>query len=375
VTVEIAGEAVEVGLLRLHLEEDAGKLTHEGAASGGASCVDLNRAGVPLIEIVTAPEMHDPREAGLVLERLRSVLRYAGVSGGNMERGELRCDANVSVRRRGDSRLGTRTELKNLNSFRNVQRAVEFEIERQIGELEAGRAVVQETVLWDASAGLTRPMRGKEEAPDYRYFPEPDLPPVVLDPAWIDSIRQSLPELPAARESRLRRQYGLTEKEAHRLTLDAELADYFERVAAGCGDPRTAAHFVLNDVLREQREGGRRADEPPVPAGRLAELIRLVADGTVSVTAARQELLPAMVRSGRAALELVRERGLEQLDDAGALAGLVRRVLAAAPEDVARYRGGKLALLGVFVGRVLQASGGRANPRRVRELLERELGA
>jgi aspartyl-tRNA(Asn)/glutamyl-tRNA(Gln) amidotransferase subunit B len=373
VEIEVGGGWRRIGLIRLHLEEDAGKSIHEGLPdSDRVSRLDLNRAGVPLAEIVTRPDLRSPEEAYLLLQRLRSVLRYADVCDGNMEEGSLRCDANVSIRPRGEAALGTRTELKNLNSFRNVQRALEFEIARQTRRLEAGERVEQETVLWDAAAGATRPMRGKEEAEDYRYFPEPDLPPLVLDPAWIEARRGELPELPAARKRRLAEAHGLSEYEAHLLTLEPDLAHFFEEVARLSGNARAAAHFVLNDVLREQRQARRDIADLPLPAAHLAGLIRLVDAGTISISAARQELLPEMCRSGAAPEALVGALGLEQLHDDVALRERVREALAAHPAQLAELRAGKRGLVGYFVGLVVRGSGGRANPRRVRELVEDE---
>ena len=327
---------------------------------------------LPLIEIVSRPEIRTPAEAYLFLQRLRSVLRYTSVCNGNLEQGSFRCDANVSIRPCGQTALGTRTELKNLNSFRNVQRALEYEIRRQADLVESGGEVEQQTVMWDAAAGVTRPMRSKEEAHDYRYFPEPDLQPLVLDPSWIERERAALPELPHIRKQRLVDEHGLRESDAHMLTLEAGLADYFEEVARLSGNPRVAANYVLNDLLREQNAAKRDESEIPLPARRLAELIGLVDQGTISATVARQELFPEIYRSGRSAAELVRERGLEQVDDDAALREMVRSVMESNPEKLERYRAGKTALFGYFVGQAMKASGGKANPNKLNELL-REL--
>jgi len=373
VPIEIDGSPRAVRLIRIHLEEDAGKSIHDGMPdSESHSYVDLNRSGVPLIEIVSHPEIVSPEEAYLFLQRLRSVLRYTSVCDGNLEQGSFRCDANVSIRPRGQTALGTRTELKNLNSFRNVQRALAYEIERQAALLRSGGEVAQQTVLWDADAGVTRPMRGKEEAHDYRYFPEPDLQPLVLDPSWIERERAALPELPHARKQRLIDEHGVREPDAHMLTLEVGLADYFEEVALLSGNPKAAANYLLNDLQREQNAAKRDETDIPLPAARLAELIGLVDAGTISATLARQELFPEIYRSGRSAAELVRERGLEQVDDDHRLREMVRSVLASNAEVHARYRAGKTALFGHFVGLVMKASGGKANPKKVNELL-REL--
>jgi aspartyl-tRNA(Asn)/glutamyl-tRNA(Gln) amidotransferase subunit B len=291
-----------------------------------------------------------------------------------MEEGSLRCDANVSIRPEGQKALGTRTELKNLNSFRNVQRALEHEIERQKTIVEAGGSVEQETVLWDAAAGMTRPMRGKEEAHDYRYFPEPDLPALDLDEAWVGELRQGLPELPAARKRRMAASYGLSEHEAHRLTLEAPLAAYYEEVARASGNLKAAANFILNDLLREQKQAGKAEVEIPLSAAHLAELIRLVDEGIISVSVARQELFPEMYRSGAPPADLVRSRGLEQVSDDATLRSLIREVLEENPRQLEQFRAGKKGLLGYFVGRVMRRSGGKADPKKVSELLEDETG-
>ena len=377
VAIELDGDGGSrtIGLIRLHLEEDAGKSIHDGMPdSDRFSHIDLNRSGVPLAEIVSRPEIRSPQEAYLFLQRLRSILRYTEVCDGNMEQGSLRCDANVSIRPAGGKALGTRTELKNLNSFRNVRRALEYEIGRHGRILGSGGEVVQETVLWDAAAGQTRPMRGKEQAHDYRYFPEPDLPPLEIDAARVRELRDDLPELPAERKRRFAASHGLSDYECHRLTLDARLADYFEEVARDCNHSKAAANFILNDLLRERNRGNRADSDIPVPAGHLADLIRLVDAGTVSVSVARRELFPEMLRSGSSPAELVRERGVEQISDDETLRGLIREVLADNPRQLEQYRAGKSGLMAYFVGQVMRRSGGKANPRRVNELLREEIG-
>jgi aspartyl-tRNA(Asn)/glutamyl-tRNA(Gln) amidotransferase subunit B len=366
--IEVDGDSTSIGLTRLHLEEDAGKSIHEGMPdSDSSSYIDLNRAGVPLIEIVSRPEIASPEEAYLFLERLRSVLRYTGVCDGNLEEGSLRCDANISILG------GERVELKNLNSFRNVRRALEYEIGRQSAVAACGGRVARQTVLWDEAAGESRPLRGKEEEQDYRYLPEPDLPPLELDDGLVARLREGLPELPAGRKSRLRREYGLSDHEAHQLTLEAPLADYYEEVAGLCGNHGAAANFVLNDLMRRQRASGREADDIPLPAASLAELISLVDDGTITLSAARTELFEDLYAGGGRPEELVRERGLERIDDERLLDELVDGVLRANPEQIERYRAGKSALIEFFVGRVMEASKGSANPARVRVILEGRL--
>jgi len=353
VEIEVCGQPRRIALIRLHLEEDAGKSIHDGMPeSDRYSYIDLNRSGVPLVEIVTQPVIRTPEEAYLFLQRLRSILRYIDVCDGNMEQGSLRCDANVSIRPEGQDRLGTRTEVKNINSFRNVQRALDYEIERHKGIVDAGESVEQETVLWDAAAGVTRPMRGKEEAHDYRYLPEPDLPPLVVDEALVGRLRDGLPELPAERRRRLAQSYGLSEYESQLLTLEAPLAEYYEEVAGACGNHKAAANFILNDLLRAQNQDNRDADEIPLPAAHLGQLIRLVDEGIISVSVARRELFPEM----------------------DALRVMIREVLEANPAQLERYRAGKTGLLGFFVGQVMRRSGGKADPKKVSALLEEENG-
>jgi aspartyl-tRNA(Asn)/glutamyl-tRNA(Gln) amidotransferase subunit B len=375
VRIEIDGEPRDIRLIRIHMEEDAGKSIHDGMpGSDRASYVDLNRSGVPLVEIVSEPDLRTAEEAYAYLQRLKSVLRYTGVCDGNMEEGSLRCDANVSIRPVGDAELGTRTELKNLNSMRNVQRALQFEIGRQIGVVEAGGSVEQVTVLWDESAAETRPMRGKEEAHDYRYFPEPDLPPVVLNRVKVERLRAELPELPAARKARLRAEHGIPEREAHLLTLDRELADFYEETARLSENPKASANFVLNDLLRQQNEAGRAEGDVPIEPAALAELIRLIDDATISVSAARW-VFEELYRTGRPPAEIVREKGLEQVSDEDSLRETIRQVLEANPGQLEQYRGGKTGLLGFFVGAVMKATGGKANPRKVNELLREMIDA
>jgi aspartyl-tRNA(Asn)/glutamyl-tRNA(Gln) amidotransferase subunit B len=337
------------------------------------SYVDLNRAGVPLVEIVSRPEIREAEEAYRFLQKLRSILRYTEVCDGNMEQGSLRCDANVSVRPAGERALGTRTELKNLNSFRNVQRALEYEIRRQTDLLEAGEQIAQETILWDEIAGVTRSMRGKEEANDYRYFPDPDIPPLEIDPQLVRRIFRSLPELPAPRKRRMMQQYGLSEYEVQLLTLEAPLAEYYEKTAGASRNAKAAANWILNDVLRELNNAGLDESEIPVPATHLAEMIVMLDEGAISTTVARQELFGEMFATGRSPRDLVRDRGLEQVSDEEQLRGLASRVLADHPVQVEQYRAGKTGVLGFLVGRVMKASRGKANPRVLNQLLKKML--
>ena len=361
-----------IGLIRLHLEEDAGKLVHEGfPSSGRASHVDLNRAGTPLAEIVSAPELRTSEEAYLFLQRLRAILRWADVCDGNLEQGSLRCDANVSVRPRGSAAFGVRTEIKNLNSFRNVQRAIDYEISRQVAVLESGAALVQGTSQWDADAGVSRPMRGKEEAEDYRYFPEPDLPPLLVDAATEEEAARDLPELPAERKARFVESFGMAPEEAHALTLERGVADLFEAAATGSGNVRAAANFVIHDLARAQNAAKLPPDAVPVRAQDLVALIRLTDAGTISTTAART-IFDAMAAGGKDPEALVAELGLAQVSDEASLRDLLARTIAAFPDEWARLREGKLPLREFFVGKVMRASKGSANPAVVRALVDRE---
>ena len=363
-----------VRLARIHMEEDAGKLLHEGFPwSGEKSGVDLNRAGVPLIEIVSEPDLRSPEEAHAYLVALRAVLLYAEVSDGNMEEGSLRCDANVSVRRRGTPALGTRTEIKNLNSFRNVARALEHEIARQVAVVEAGGEVSQETLLWSPDRGETVSMRSKEEAHDYRYFPEPDLPPLAVGGEWIEEARRSLPELPAERRRRLASQYSLPDYDASVLTQERSVADYFEAAARASGNPKASSNWVMTEVLRKLKEDGRGIASSPVSPAALAGLVRLIDASTISGKIAK-DVFERMWATGEEALAIVEREGLLQLSDDTALAAIVADVVARSPEQAASYRGGKAAALGWFVGQVMRQTGGRANPHRVNALLRRALG-
>jgi len=301
------------------------------------------------------------------------VLLYAGVSDGNMEEGSLRCDANVSVRPRGRQQLGTRAEIKNLNSFRNVARAIEHEVARQVALVETGRAVVQETRLWNAERGETAPMRSKEEAHDYRYFPEPDLPPLAVDGEWVEEVRRSLPELPAPRRQRFVDSYGLPPYDAGVLTQDRAVADYFEAVAAGSGDAKAASNWVMTEVLRKLKEDARPLAQCPVAPLALAGLVRLIGAGTISGKTAK-DVFETMWRTGEDAGAIVAREGLTQLSDVTALEAVVAEVVAAAPQQAASYRSGKPAALGWFVGQVMKRTGGRANPQLVNVLLKKSLG-
>jgi len=362
-----------VPILRIHMEEDAGKLLHEGHSwSGEKSGVDFNRSGVPLIEIVSAPDLHSAEEAHDYLTALKAVLLYAGVSDCNMEEGSLRCDANVSVRPRGTETLGTRAEIKNLNSFRNVARAIDHEIARQSALVSAGGRVVQETRLWNADRGETFSMRSKEDAHDYRYFPEPDLPPLVVDDEWLREVRASLPELPAEKRRRFVAAYKLPEYDAGVLTLAPEVADYFETVARESGNAKAASNWVMTEVLRKVKDDDRPLAASLVPPARLAELVKLVDGGAITGTSAKV-VFEKMWTGGEDARTIVEREGLAQVSDESAIESAVADVIAASPDQVATYRKGKTSTLGWFVGQVMRKTGGKANPQLVNALLKKAL--
>jgi aspartyl-tRNA(Asn)/glutamyl-tRNA(Gln) amidotransferase subunit B len=375
VAFETRGGARRVRITRVHMEEDAGKSLHDGFAdSATRTHLDFNRSGVPLIEIVTEPDLRSAADAADFFSRLRAILVAIGVNDGNMEEGSLRCDANISVRRSGVERLGVKTELKNLNSFRHVQRALEYEIERQIGIVEGGGTVDHETRLWDAAGGRTLSMRGKEEAHDYRYFPEPDLPPLALAPAWIEEIRSSLTELPDARRRRFVEQYALSEYDASVLTASRELADYFEAAAAASGNAKAASNWVMGALSAKMNELGVSVGEVPMPPDALAGLIRLIDAGTISGPVTR-DVFEKMYTTGRPAAEIVEREGLARIDDQAAIVAAVQAVLDANPAPVAQYRAGKPQTFGFLVGQVMKATKGKANPAMVNELLKRLLEA
>ncbi|MFN7974430.1 MAG: Asp-tRNA(Asn)/Glu-tRNA(Gln) amidotransferase subunit GatB [Acidobacteriota bacterium] len=365
------GNGTAVGLCRIHLEEDAGKLLHEGPGGADHALVDYNRAGVPLLEIVSKPEIPTPGLAHDYLEALRRLVMHLGVCDGNMEEGSLRCDANVSVRRPGDP-LGVRTEIKNLNSFRNVERALEHEIARHVEVLAAGGSLSMETRGFDADRGATYPMRGKEEAHDYRYFPEPDLPALHVDASWIARVRESLPELPAARRARLHAEYGLSAEDASLLTASRELADYYEAAARASGNPRSAASWVLRDVLREIKEAGRSLASLPVSPASLGAMIRMIDGGSLSSTAGR-DVFAGMLGSGGTPEEIARARGLLQLSDEAELVAIVERVLSENEDAVRSYRAGKEKSFGFLVGAAMKLAKGRGNPKLLNEILRRKL--
>ena len=375
-TLEVAagGAPRAIGIQRLHLEEDVGKLVHEGDfATARASHVDYNRAGVPLMEIVSKPDLRAPEEAGAYLRALRAIVVYLGVCDGNMEEGSLRCDANVSLRIAGSDVLGTKVEIKNLNSFRHVQHALEYEVKRQAQALDAGERLVQETRLWDPERARTVSMRSKEFAHDYRYFPEPDLPPLDLPAAEIERLRGDLPELPAAKRVRFVQAYGLSPHEAELLGQGRGLADYFEAAARESGRPKAVANWVLNELLRElPGDDDAAVAACPVTPSRLAGLLALIEDGTISGKIAK-DVFERMLRTGEEARAIVAREGLTQVADAGALAGVVDQVLAQHAKVVDDWRNGKKAAMGFLVGQVMKATQGKANPALVNQLLGEKL--
>ena len=370
-----AGVFAGVRITRVHLEEDAGKSLHEGFFdSARKTYVDFNRTGVPLIEIVTEPDLRTAEDAAGFFGRLREVLVWLGVNDGNMEEGSLRCDANVSVRPRGAPAYGTKAEVKNLNSFRFLQKALEHEIERQIGVVSSGSRVVQETRLWDAAAGRTISMRSKEEAHDYRYFPDPDLPAVIVTADRIAAMRASMPELPEARRQRFVAQYALPEYDAHQLTQSRALADYFEAVVAAGAAAKPASNWIMGELARTLKTRGVDIAQSPLGADRLAGLIALVEKGAISGSMAK-DVFEKMYETGRTAATIVEADGLAQIDDESQIAALIGQVVAANADAVAQYRGGKASTFGFLVGQVMKAARGKANPRRVNELLKQTLDA
>jgi aspartyl-tRNA(Asn)/glutamyl-tRNA(Gln) amidotransferase subunit B len=364
------GSTREVGITRLHLEQDAGKSLHDQHPS--LTYVDLNRAGVALMEIVSEPDLRSAEEAGIYLRKLRSILRYLGTCDGNMEEGSLRCDCNVSVRRPGEP-LGTRCEIKNLNSVRYVMQAIDYEARRQIEIIEEGGRIEQQTRLFDAARGITRPMRSKEEAHDYRYFPDPDLLPLALDPEWVARLRAALPELPDAKKTRFMSQHRLSAEDAAVLVAERETAVFYEQVARG-RDPKTAANWVMGDLFGALNRLGLGIERSPVSAEQLGALIDLIAEGTISGRLAK-EVFAEMVASSADPTTIVEAKGLRQVTDTGAIAVAIDAVLAANADKVGQYRAGRDKLYGFFVGQVMRATQGKANPALVNELLKKKLAS
>jgi len=369
IEVELAdGSTKTIGITRLHLEQDAGKSIHDQHPT--KSLIDLNRSGVALMEIVSEPDIRSPEEAGAYVRKLRSILRYLGTCDGNMEEGSLRADVNVSVRKHGEP-YRTRCEVKNVNSIRFVMQAVEAEAQRQIEVWESGGTVVQETRLFDSARGVTRSMRSKEDAHDYRYFPDPDLLPLVLEEEWVAALKASLPELPDAKRARFMREYGLTPYDAAVLVAEKATAEFFETVANG-RDAKIAANWVTGDFFAAMNRLGRSIEDPPVSAAALGGLLDLMADNTINGRIAK-DVFEAMVETGRDAAAIVDEKGLRQVTDTGAIDAAVDRILSANPDKVAEYRSGKDKLFGFFVGQTMKAMAGKGNPGLINETLKRRL--
>ena len=365
------GTRKRIGITRAHLEEDAGKFLHEGFE--GVSGIDLNRAGTPLLEIVSEPDLRSAREAVAYMKKIHSLVRYLDICDGNMQEGSFRCDANVSVRRKGEAKYGTRAELKNINSFHFVEKAIEYEIARQIELLDGGGKVVQETRLYDSKKNETRSMRSKEEANDYRYFPDPDLLPLVIEPAFIEAVRKTLPELPDAKKQRLAAEYGLSSYDAGLLTASRALADYYEAVVKAVGgEAKLCANWVMGELAAALNRDNKEITESPVSATLLAGLIKRVRDNTVSGKLAKDVFEAMWVGEGDAD-KVIAKRGLQQITDSSAIEKIIDEVMAANPEQLAGYRAGKDKLFAFFVGQVMKASKGKANPQQVNELLKRKL--
>ena len=370
VEIEVNGQGKKVGITRIHMEEDAGKLIHDENRT--VSYVDLNRTGVPLVEIVSEPDIRSPEEAVSYLKKLRQMVRYLGISDGNMEEGSMRCDANISLRPRGQEEFGTRSELKNINSFRHVQKALEYEIRRQTALLLDGQEIVQETRLWDTAKGVTFPMRGKEEAHDYRYFPDPDLVPVEIDNAWLARVKERLPELPDAKRTRLKRQYGLSDYDAEVITTSKPLADYFEECVTRFPRPKTVSNWIGVELLRLLKQEDREIDTCPVSPAGLADLLKLIEKGTISGKMAKG-ILEQMYHGKKNPKEIIEEQGLAQVSDESALSAVVDQIIKAHPKEVEKYRSGKTKILGFLVGQIMKETRGQANPKKVNELLKRAL--
>ncbi len=371
ITIEFKdGLKKDIGITRIHMEEDAGKSIHD---QGYTTMIDVNRCGTPLMEIVSEPDMRSAEEAYLYLTKLKQILTYLGICDGNMEEGSLRCDANISVRLKGETKFGTKTEVKNMNSFRNVEKAIEFEIERQIDIIEEGGKIIQQTLLWDADSNVVKPMRSKEEAHDYRYFPDPDLMPVVVDKKWKSEIASSMPELPDARKERFTNQYLLPKYDAEVLTSSRELADYYEKVLTVTNDYKSASNWIMTDVLKVINDEKISINEFPVSAENLGRLIMLINDNVISGKIAK-EIFPEMLKTNKEPNEIVKEKNLVQISDTGEIEMAVDKILSANPKQVEEYLSGKDKVLGFFVGLIMKETKGKANPQIVNELLKSKLG-
>ena len=374
ININLDGIRKRIGLTRIHMEEDAGKLIHgENLGSPGKSYVDFNRTGVPLCEVVSEPDMRSPEEARAYLTELKSILEYTEVSDCNMEEGSLRCDANVSIRPIGQKEFGTRTELKNLNSFKFVQKAIEYEVARQTKVLDQGEQVKQETRLYDSDKGETFPMRSKEEAHDYRYFPDPDLVPIVIDDAWVEKIRKTIPELPEQKRERFSSSYDIPEYDAGVLTSSKPLADYFEQCASQFSQPKIISNWIMGDLLRELKKDGKNIKECPIMPSALVDLLKLIDSGVISGNIAKG-VFEEMYKTQKPADLIVEEKGLKQITDSSAIEHIIDQVIQANPSQVEELKGGKEKVLGFLVGQVMKASKGKANPGVVNKLFKEKIG-
>jgi aspartyl-tRNA(Asn)/glutamyl-tRNA(Gln) amidotransferase subunit B len=373
IDIIVEGMEKRIQIIRIHMEEDAGKLKHgETPETAAFSYVDFNRTGVPLVEIVSGPDIRSPQEAGDYLKKLRAILQYLEISTGNMEEGSFRCDANVSVRPKGQKEFGTRTELKNMNSFRHVEKALEYEIKRQITMVEDGEKVIQETRLWDVSQGITISMRGKEEAHDYRYFPDPDLVPLRIDGQWIEEIRKSLPELPDEKKKRFVQQYQIPEYDAEILTSTKAMATYYEECVQLFPEPKTVSNWIMGELLRELKRDEREIDQCPVTPQHLAEMFSMIKGGTISGKIAK-DVFEEMYRTGKHPEMIVQEKGWIQILDEGEIERAIENAMKTNPKQVEDYRKGKEKIFGFFVGEVMKQTKGKANPKLVNELLKKKL--
>ena len=375
IEIVLHGQKKRIQIIRIHLEEDAGKLKHgEAPETASFSYVDFNRTGVPLVEIVSGPDIRSPEEAGDYLRKLRAILQYLEICTGDMEKGTFRCDANVSVRPKGQEEFGTRTELKNMNSFRHVEKALEYEIKRQIAMLEDGGEVIQETRLWDVDQGITITMRGKEEAHDYRYFPDPDLVPLRIEEKWVEEIRKGLPELPDEKKERFVRQYQIPEYDAEILTSTKPLSVYYEETVGLFDEPKTVSNWVMGDLLRELKRDEREIDQCPVTPKHLADMLSMTKTQAISGKIAK-DVFEEMYRTGAYPQDIVKEKGWMQILDEGEIQKAIEKAMEANPKQVEDYRKGKEKLFGFFVGEVMKQTQGKANPKLVNELLNKKLKA
>lgn len=372
INIQVDGQTKRIGIVRIHMEEDAGKLIHDDHRP--ISYVDFNRTGVPLIEIVSEPDIRSPHEASAYLKKLRDILRYLEICDGDMEKGSFRCDANISLRRGGSSIFGTKAELKNMNSFKHVQRALEYEIKRQTDILQDGGEIIQETRLWDVHQGITVSMRCKEEAHDYRYFPDPDLVPIAVDPEWIGNIKNTLPELPDAKGERFITEYGIPEYDAGVVTSSKSLANYFEAAVQEFPQPKVVSNWIMAELMRELKKDERDIEECPVTPTHLANMLKMIEDGTISGKIAKT-VFEEMYRTGKDAEAIVKEKGLIQVTDEGIIQRYIEDVINENPEQVEAYKHGKEKLFGFFIGKVMKKSKGKANPKLVNEILKKRLSS